>query len=488
MAIAVALIASSYGYAAVVSRPTSANNAAAARAKNRMATQTATVTVQQTTTNEPEPEPEQTPETIINVDNKSSVFTGVISEFGTSDTDRSAQQRAEMIQRQIELSNLPQKDNPNRLVNACNDTLRGCMAEKCGDDFTKCANDSTTIWNQKMSACRAKTQCTAHEYNLFAPEIAADRDMNVRTSEYTKIKQCGTRYNNCIFKQCGNTMANCLSKKDGDKAISECESIARECKQQDSGLAARAMEVFADLRIIATAQAKQDEARLYELRKKMGDICTGFGAMFDERTLDCVYTVNFFAGKDHTLMASRKLYSDKSFQCNPDWFGIDITTFKENAYRLTRAQTSASAGALGGGIGMAAGMISSGGLTRAIDTYKSQINANKAEKELKSLTNSGGGNSTPTPPAEYETPTPIPSLESKSLTSNGELAQTTLTGTIDNSRLTAPLQGFHKGMNLEDCTTQAINQDLVDDRNQAEEFCKQWYVTSESDILRRSRI
>lgn len=400
MAIAVALIASSYGYAAVVSRPTSANNAAAARAKNRMATQTATVTVQQTTTNEPEPEPEQTPEQIIKVDNKSSVFTGVISEFGTSDTDRSAQQRAEMIQRQIELSNLPQKDNPNRLVNACNDTLRGCMAEKCGDDFTKCANDSTTIWNQKMSACRAKTQCAAHEYNLFAPEIAADRDMNVRTSEYTKIKQCGNNYNNCIFKQCGATMKNCLAKKDEDNAISACKSIATQCKQQDSGLAARAMEVFADMRIIATEQAKQDEAHLYELRKKMGDICTGLGAMFDERTLDCVYTVNFFAGKDHTLMASKKLHSDKSFQCTPDWFGIDITTFKENAYRLTREQTSASAGALGGGIGMAAGMISSGGLTRAIDTYNAKSKANKAEKELNNL--NANPKATNNPPAQSQ--------------------------------------------------------------------------------------
>ena len=391
MAITIVLSVLSYGHAAVISRPTAANNAAAARVPNRMASRAQTINVQQTTTEAPEPEPvsEPTPEPIINVDNKSSMFTDVTNEFSTSDIDRSAQQRAEMIQRQTALSNLPRKDNHAYLVNICNDTLRECMAEKCGDDFTKCVNDSTTIWGQKMSACRTKTKCTAHEYNLFAPEIMADRDMNARTSEYKKIKNCGTQYNNCIFKQCGNTMANCLSKKDGDKAISECESIARECKQQDNGLAARAMEVFADLRIIATEQAKQDEAYLYELRKKMGDICTSFGAMFDERTLDCVYTVNFFAGKDHTLMASRKLYSDKSFQCNPDWFGIDITTFKENAYRLTRAQTSASAGALGGGIGMAAGMVSSGGLTRALDTYKSQSDVNKAEQELNKLRNRG---------------------------------------------------------------------------------------------------
>ncbi len=505
MAIAMVLVVSAYSHAAVVSRPTAANNAAAARAQNRMTARTPTMTTQPTaTTATPtatEPEPESAPEQIIKVDNKSSMFTSVMDEFSASSgTDRSEQQRAEMIQHQIELYNMSSNNSNSSntySAPACNDALRGCMAEKCGDDFTKCANDSTTIWAQKMSACRAKTQCTAHEYNLIAPEIMADRDTNVRTKEYRYIKQCGTDYNKCIFNQCGDMMENCLAKKDEDNAISKCESFARTCREQDSGLAARAREVFGDLRIIATDQAKRDEAYLYELRKKMGDTCARFGAVFDERTLDCVYTVNFFAGEDRTLMASKKLFSDKSFQCTPDWFGIDITTFKENAYRLTRAQTSASAGALGGGIGMVAGMASSGGLTRALDTYNSQINTNKAEKQLKNLTNPGGGNNNSSKPVNTANDgnssnnNLIPALESKSPTSsssNSELAQTTLTETIDNSRLTAPLQGFHKGMNLVDCTTQAINQDLVDDRNQAEEFCKQWYVTSESDILRRSRI
>lgn len=401
MAIAMVLVVSAYSHAAVVSRPTAANNAAAARAQNRMTARTPAMTTQPTaTTATPtatEPEPESAPEQIIKVDNKSSMFTSVMDEFSASSgTDRSEQQRAEMIQHQIDLYNMSSNNNSNSSntysAHACNDALRGCMAEKCGDDFTKCANDSTTIWGQKMSACRAKTQCTAHEYNLIAPEIMADRDTNVRTKEYKYVKQCGTDYNKCIFAQCGNTMENCLAKKDEDNAISKCAYIARECREQDSGLAARAMEVFSDLRIIATDQAKRDEAYLYELRKKMGDTCARFGAAFDERTLDCVYTVNFFAGENRTLMASKKLFSDKSFQCTPDWFGIDITTFKENAYRLTRAQTSASAGALGGGIGMVAGMASSGGLTRAIDTYKAQINATKAQKEVNNLKNPGGDN------------------------------------------------------------------------------------------------
>lgn len=209
-------------------------------------------------------------------------------------------------------------------------------------------------------------------------------------------------------------MANCLAKKDEDNAISKCAYIARECREQDSGLAARAMEVFSDLRIIATEQAKRDEAYLYELRKKMGDTCARFGAAFDERTLDCVYTVNFFAGENRTLMASKKLYSDKSFQCTPDWFGVDITTYIENAQRLTRSQKSASAAALGAGLGTAAGMLSSGAIGRAIDTH----NAEKAVKELEKQQNQNLSNREDSDPSKTGQNS---ASDNSSLTRSGEM-------------------------------------------------------------------
>ena len=82
--------------------------------------------------------------------------------------------------------------------------------------------------------------------------------------------------------------------------------------------------------------------------------------MFDERSLDCVYTVNFYAGNDSTLYASKKAYAGGTFECTPNWFGVDVTTFKENAYRLTREQTSASSAMLGSGVGVAVGAVTSG--------------------------------------------------------------------------------------------------------------------------------
>ena len=373
--------------ASTVSRPKVAGGASTTRTPTVTtpkvnATPTPTVT-------EPEPEPE--PERVIVVDNKTSQFDDILSDIAGVTPDSSASDLAERVRQQRALldgasKTLADSDGVKMGANACDAGLRKCMSEKCGNDFTKCANDSTAIWGDKMDSCRRTTNCSGHEYNLLAPEIMADRDMNVRMSYYNSVLNCGNRYNSCIFNECGKYMDKCLAKSDGDRAIAKCESIARECREQDNGLASRVMSVFGGLRTIATDQVKKDEARLYELRDLMRAQCERLGAMFDERTLDCVYTVNFFAGDDtETPKASKKLYAGDTFQCNANWFGVDVTTFKENAYRLTRAQTSASAGAMGAGVGTAAGLISSGAIDRAIATQRAEVALNEAK-----CTESGG--------------------------------------------------------------------------------------------------
>lgn len=316
------------------------------------------------------------------VNNKTSKFNDVLSEMGASTTDSSNAALAETIRRQRALLDAAGDTGATggtniTTANACDAALRKCMSEKCGADFTKCASDSTTVWGNKMDACRRNTKCTGHEYTLLAPEILADRDAAIELSYYNSVVNCGNRYNNCVFGICGKSLENCLSKSAGDSAIAKCKSIADECREQDNGLAARVMGVFGDRRNIAATEAQKQEKRLYELRDLMRTQCTRFGAMFDERTLDCVYTVNFFAGTDNTLMASKKLYSGDTFQCTPDWFGVDITTYMENAARLTRSQTSASAAAMGAGLGTAASLWTSGAVTRAMDTQ----NAEKQAKE-----------------------------------------------------------------------------------------------------------
>ena len=269
--------------------------------------------------------------------------------------------------------------------NACDANLRACMMEKCGSDFTKCAGDTDTLFGTKLDACRRDLPCTGEEYSLFTTEIRADRDLNAKLSLYNKTIDCGNRYNECIITQCGTYLEKCLGKSAGDLAITKCEKIAKSCTEMDSGLASRTMNVFGTLRVDAEKQVARDEERLYELRDMMRDTCNRIGAMFDERTLDCVYTVNFYAGDDNTLYASKKAYAGSTFNCDQNWFGVDITTFKENAMRLTREQKSATSALMGSGIGMGVGALTSGAIDRAIDRHRADTALKDAQDEHKEL-------------------------------------------------------------------------------------------------------
>lgn len=348
-------------------------------------TDTTTTDDQPTTT--PDDPVSQTPEPVAIID-KTSQFDSALGTGATSSVDTSANDRAELIRAQR--AALDAADATNTVATAtttgrsgCDTDLRACMAEKCGSDFTKCSGDTDTLWGDKMDACRRKiTTCTSAMYAKFAPEIRADRDMNARLASYNTIIDCGNRYNKCIVEQCGTTYSKCLGKSAGDTAISACASIARECTTADSGLASRTMNVFATLRQGAEVQVKSDEQRLYALRDQMSAMCRRLGAMFDERSLTCVYTVNFWAGENpETPFASKKLYAGDTFDCTQNWFGIDVTTFKENAYRLTREQTSATSSLMGSGVGMAVGAVTSGAINRAIDRHKADRALKQAQDD-----------------------------------------------------------------------------------------------------------
>ncbi len=318
------------------------------------------------------------------IEDKTSQFDDIFSETTTGDTGDNT--LAEQIRAQRAALDAADATNTATKAisggaNACDSGLRACMKKKCGDDFSKCAGDGDTIWGDKMESCKRDLPCTGHEFQLLSAEIKGDRDINAQLSLYNSIVDCGNKYNDCIITECGTTFTKCLGKSAGDKAISACAKIAKSCTEQDSGLAARAMEAFGALRENAEIMVKRDEERLYELRDKMGETCQRLGAMFDERTLDCVYTVNFYGGEDNTLYASKKRYAGSTFDCTPNWFGIDVTTFMENAMRLTREQTAASSAMLGSGLGMAAGAVTSGAIDRAVDTKKAKNALKDAEKE-----------------------------------------------------------------------------------------------------------
>lgn len=265
-------------------------------------------------------------------------------------------------------------------ISTCDTGLRECMKKSCGNDFVKCGNDSDTAWGRKLDACRRNVKCTGEEYRLFGAEIKADRDVNVRLALYNEIVNCGTEYNACIISQCGEKYSKCLGRNAESAAISACSKIANNCKNRDNGLASRTRNVLSTLRQGAEVQVKKDEQQLYTMRDEMRNLCKSISAMFDERTFDCVYTVEFFAGGTATPYASKKAYAGSTFDCTPDWFGIDVTTFKENAYRLTRSAKSASSALLGAGIGVGVGALTSGAIDRAMNTHKAEQALEDAEK------------------------------------------------------------------------------------------------------------
>jgi len=390
--------------AAVVQRGTVARPTAGRAGNSSARMPTAVINAQQSAATTPAPDtttvpdnappPEEItpePDEEIIIEDKTDQFSDALAtantniKSGASDTEL-----AEMIRRQraaLDANDATTTANAqmqNALAagqSACDVGLRNCMKTKCGSDFTKCSGDGDTDFGMKLDSCRRDLKCTGEEFRLYSAEIKADRDMNARLSAYNKILDCGNRYNDCIASECGITYSKCLGKTAGDAAIAACAQIAKECTQQDNGLANRTMQVFATLRQAAEVQVKKDEQRLYELRDKMADACHALGAMFDERSLDCVFTVNFFAANSTTPYASKKAYAGDTFDCNQNWFGIDITTFKENAYRLTREQKSATSAMLGSGVGVATGAITSGAIGRAIDRQKAEKALKQAEKE-----------------------------------------------------------------------------------------------------------
>lgn len=369
--------------ATTASRPTTTRtNAVAARMPSATVSGTVTETAEEETTEEAT---ETAPEIV--VENKASQFDTIVSANSTSGTDTSAANLAEMVRQQRaaldaqDAITTATNTAKNATGNACDTGLRKCMQESCGEDFTDCRGDTDTEWGRKMESCRLRLECSGDEYTLFAAEIKADRDINAQLMLYNNIIDCGNKYNDCIITECGTTFSKCLGKTAGDAAIAKCRTIADECKEQDGGLANRAMQVFAELRQDAEIQVQKDEERLYELRDLMSQQCKMLGATFDERTFSCVYTVEFWAGDNATLFASKKAYAGDVFSCTPNWFGIDVTTFMENAYRATREQSSATAGFMGSGVGVAAGAITSGAISRAIDTQKAKKALKDAEKE-----------------------------------------------------------------------------------------------------------
>ncbi|MCL2538515.1 MAG: OmpA family protein [Alphaproteobacteria bacterium] len=266
--------------------------------------------------------------------------------------------------------------------NACDNALRECMSAECGNDFTKCALDGDQVWGRKIDICARNANCSGRELTIFAAEIKSDRDMNALLGRFTEIKECGDNYRACIFRACGGRgLSRCLSKSGGDRAIADCEQVYRGCQSADNGLRARAMELFASVRVDAERDVARLEQRLYAIREQMQNECRAMRGTLDTRSLECVFSVEFMVGGSTTPFASRNIGAGMTYQCSEDWFGVDVTTFREHAAAITREQAGRRAELVGAGLGMAAGALASGVVGRGLETNKARREVDRAKNQ-----------------------------------------------------------------------------------------------------------
>ena len=289
--------------------------------------------------------------------------------------------------------------------NPCDAELRKCMQGKCGDDFTNCQKDSETIWGDKIESCgRAASNCSGREITLFAPEIRADREQAVLMSGFERVIQCGFFYNSCIIqacseKTCGSDdrvkqgqcdMGKCLTKAEGDAAMAKCKDVADKCRESDSGLTPRVMEFLAALRTDTEKSILEWEQELYAMRDALRDKCVSEYGTFDDRSLSCVFSVEFRAAGFEKAASTRTLAAGSEYMCTPEWFGVDITTYLENAARHDRESRGATSAMLGAGLGIAAGTIASGAQGRAADVRKAEAALEEEKCNQANLTKSSG--------------------------------------------------------------------------------------------------
>ena len=293
---------------------------------------------------------------------------------------------------------------------ACDNGLRVCMSRTCGgDEFAGCALDSDTEWGMKMNTCRRQTECTGDEFAAFAAEIKADRDQFHQMSRFQAIMNCGVEYNNCIRNACNSDpeYTNCVSRGGSPAAcrqharyyeqcwgragevrgFAHCEAIQARCRGEDSGMEGRAREMIAGMRVNLERNLANWEREIFVLHNRLIETCRATQGTLDDRSLHCVYMaylyIDYQDGEGLRTVGNRRLHGGDRFVCTPEFFNVDLTTHIENAIRLTRSQTGATAALMGAGLGIAGGALASGAIGRAVEQHA----ADRAEADLQRAAN-----------------------------------------------------------------------------------------------------
>ncbi|MDR0449514.1 MAG: hypothetical protein LBG89_03610, partial [Rickettsiales bacterium] len=248
----------------------------------------------------------------------------------------------------------------------CETELRVCVANDCGDDMQKCMGDGDGIWSARFQKCRATTSCNGAEIGVYGDIIKEDMRVDSKLHTMQMIIEGNNMYSRCLQDNCATTQGTpmegmvgfnaCVTQVRINQALDACKHIYEKFRPYDSGLQARFTTMMGQLRVEKEKRIAELQKELDEMMPQMRQECKAAGAVFDDRSGECVFTA--FLSVEHDgrrfTAASKKLVPGSEYQCTDKWFGIDITTFMKNAIGLTIEQKSASAAFMGAGLGVAA--------------------------------------------------------------------------------------------------------------------------------------
>jgi outer membrane protein OmpA-like peptidoglycan-associated protein len=254
----------------------------------------------------------------------------------------------------------------------CENELMNCVVEDCGADFQKCTGDGDGVWSARFQKCRVKTSCTGAELSVYGDIIREDIKVDSQIRLMQLIIQGNNAYSRCLQNQCATTQGTplegmigfnaCVTQGRINAALTACQAVYEKFRPYDSGLQARFTSMMGMLRAEKEKRIAELQKELDAMMPKMRDECKRAGAVFDDRSGECVFTafLSVEANGRRYTPASKKIVPGSQFQCTDQWFGVDVTTYLKNAISLTVEQKTASAAFMGAGLGVGASVLTSG--------------------------------------------------------------------------------------------------------------------------------
>lgn len=278
---------------------------------------------------------------------------------------------------------------------SCDETWRQCLqgSDVCGTNYILCTTLSPIEFSNRISVCPKKIgDCTVS--NATVKEVINNKDDYMKVSKADSILECGETMSNCIMDICGKGFTKCA--KSISVAKTNCGYIADECSRVDPALWVRTATALNFAKGQMNAEITKIENRMAEIESELRAECSKNNFAFDSSKMQCIGVVDFNAMG--MVLQSKRMSAGSVGNCSDEFFGLDITTYRQNAANETIKQKTVSNTISGAMLGMGVGSLAGkygGGLTDKLSGLKDKIPATGSEQEESDASSGGGGNAQP---------------------------------------------------------------------------------------------